>query len=117
MKQTHNAPDIVSKIREALDAEMEHQGAMMVRTLDSEAMAKALLPQFSAMLAKEPVSGEKCRRAVGQLFFRFRDDLAARGHKAIYESYPSSNEIVKAVLDAAGVPYTEAMLAGGEKGE
>lgn len=47
------------------------------------------------------VSLWKCCQAVGQLFLRFRDDLAIRGHKAIYETYPSSEEIVRCVLDSA----------------
>lgn len=91
-----NAPDIVSKIREALDAEMEHQGAMMVRTLDSEAMAKALLPQLSVMLAKEPVSADlDTLRMVRDNLKTLMPFVLVQGD-AVHRVNPGSQQVVNA---------------------
>lgn len=69
--------------------------------------ALALLPTLSAALAKEPVDMEGCSNVIAALYTNWETFTAQR---------PSPRETAKAVLDYIGVPYTEAALAGGEKG-
>lgn len=106
MKQSHDAPDIVSKIREALEQARkwwvvsrsdEDNGDDVNTYLDERIRllidAELLLPQLESLLAKEPVSLMDCA-------------MALRGNEGI-KLGSDLLEIARPVLEKAGVPYAE----------
>lgn len=128
----HSAPDIVSKIRKALEDGISHAGydcqtaeqryartnnlsaagVLAIRATSYRDLAfrlteaLSLLPQLETMLEKEPVELEKAFNdySYGTAKWRNQRDI-------VHDNPPMHKEEIKAglkeVFEAAGVPYAE----------